>query len=71
MGFSWALHWTQQAHRELLSRGGMGGAERELLDKAPVPDASVDAVPRILYLDNQVFLGRQPGLAESERQRAA
>ena len=71
MGFSWALHWTQQAHRELLVRGGMGGAERELLDKAPVPDASVDPVPRILYEDNQVSLGRRPGLAESERQRAA
>ena len=71
MGFSWALHWTQQAHRELLARGGLGGVERELLDKAPAPSLSSDVVPRVLYVDNQVFFSSRSGGAEPERQRAA
>jgi hypothetical protein len=37
IGFSWALHWTQEAHRYLLETAGMGGKEREFVDKQPPP----------------------------------
>ena len=37
MGFSWSLHFTQQAFRELLSRAGLGGIETEMTDKRPAP----------------------------------
>ena len=37
MGFSWALHWTQQAHRYLLELGGFGDSSSEMLDKHPPP----------------------------------
>ncbi|CAK0855216.1 unnamed protein product, partial [Prorocentrum cordatum] len=37
MGFSWAMRWTQQAHRELLRRAGLGGIESELVDRQVPP----------------------------------
>jgi hypothetical protein len=58
MGFSWALHWTQEGHRNLLSRAGLGGLEREWVDRAPAPALGKDECGRIVYVDNEVFIGR-------------
>ena len=37
MGLSWALHWAQVAHRELLTRAGLGDISREWVDRRSSP----------------------------------
>ena len=58
MGFSWALHWTQEAHREILKQGGLGDMSREFVDRRPPPDRVADNMGRLVYVDNEVFVGR-------------
>ena len=55
MGFSWALHWTQQAHRHLLELGGFGNSSSELLDKHPPPQLDKDKPAKLIYVDNELF----------------
>ena len=71
MGFSWAMRWTQQAHRELLRRAGLGGIDSELVDRQLAPSPSATPVPRIVYVDNEVFVSSQPGASSSARVQAA
>ncbi|CAK0849207.1 unnamed protein product, partial [Prorocentrum cordatum] len=71
MGFSWAMRWTQQAHRELLRRAGLGGIESELVDRQVPPTTSATPVPRIVYVDNEVFVSSRPGASADARQQAA
>ena len=70
MGFSWALHWTQQAHRLLLHRSGLGGLEREWLDRGPpaVPEPGQPA--RLVYVDNELFIAGAPAESSSARRQA-
>ncbi|MBM3946543.1 MAG: hypothetical protein FJ315_03970, partial [SAR202 cluster bacterium] len=72
MGLSWALHWTQEAHRHLLARAGLGGpAGREWLDRAPSPAPTAQQCARVVYVDNEVFVGTSKTLVEEEREQAA
>ena len=67
MGFSWAPHWVQEAHRELLSRAGLGGIEREWIDRAPCPHPREGQPCRLVYVDNQLFIANHPGDGPRER----
>ncbi|CAK0818925.1 unnamed protein product, partial [Prorocentrum cordatum] len=71
MGFSWAMRWTQQAHRELLRRAGLGGVESELVGRQVPPATSAAHVPRIVYVDNEVFVSSRPGASADARRQAA
>ena len=53
MGFAWALHWTQQAHRNLLVRAGLGGPDREWLDRAPSVPPRPGEPARLVYVGPQ------------------
>ena len=68
--FSWSLHWTQQAHRELLSRAGLGGIETEMTDKRPAPSFGLDLAVKLVYVDNEVFCCRDPVAVEAAGETA-
>ena len=70
MGFSWALHWTQEAHRFLIDQAGLGGEEHELIDRKPPPVLTPEKPVKLVYVDNELFLSTSSQLAESERLRA-
>ncbi|CAK0875001.1 unnamed protein product, partial [Prorocentrum cordatum] len=71
MGFAWAMRWTQQAHRELLRRGGLGGIENELVDRQIAPSVDSPQVPRVVYVDNEIFVSSRPGATRGARRQAA
>ncbi|CAK0895720.1 unnamed protein product, partial [Prorocentrum cordatum] len=71
MGFAWAMRWTQQAHRELLRRGGLGGIESELVDRQIAPGVDSPQVPRVVYVDNEIFVSSRPGATRGARRQAA
>ncbi|CAK0819174.1 unnamed protein product, partial [Prorocentrum cordatum] len=71
MGFAWAMRWTQQAHRELLRRGGLGGIESELVDRQIAPSVDSPQVPRVVYVDNEIFVSSRPGATRGARRQAA
>ncbi|CAK0839425.1 unnamed protein product, partial [Prorocentrum cordatum] len=71
MGFSWATRWAQQAHRELLHRGGLGGTEGELVDRQIAPSVDSLQVPRIVYVDNEICVSSRAGAAKGARGQAA
>jgi hypothetical protein len=67
MGFSYAVHWTQAAHRELLARCGAGGLESELVDRQPAPLFSNVSPLKLIYIDNELFVSPVPGESSSSR----
>ena len=69
MGFSWALHWTQQAHRCLLARSGVGSLDREFLDGLPAPSLSHELAAHLIYVDNQLYVSSSPTVTEFERNK--
>ena len=69
MGFSFALHWTQQGHRCLLRRAGVGGIQHEMLDKAPPPSLSAKEPARLVYVDNQLFASVRTGASSRARRQ--
>ncbi|CAK0801682.1 unnamed protein product [Prorocentrum cordatum] len=71
MGFAWAMRWTKQAHRELLRRGGLGGIENELVDRQIAPSVDSPQVPRVVYVDNEIFVSSRPGATRGARRQAA
>ncbi|CAK0824003.1 unnamed protein product, partial [Prorocentrum cordatum] len=71
VGFAWAMRWTQQAHRELLRRGGLGGIESELVDRQIAPSVDSPQVPRVVYVDNEIFVSSRPGATRGARRQAA
>ena len=70
MGFSWALHWTQEAHRFLIDQAGIGGEEHELIDRKLPPVLTPEKPVKLVYADNELFISTSPQLAEYERQYA-
>ena len=71
MVFSWALHWTQQAHRNLLARAGLGGPDRERLDRVPSVPPRPGEPARLVYVDNELFISGILQDAEAVRIRAS
>ena len=72
MGFCWALHWTQQAHRNLLVRAGLGGPDRVLLDRTPSVPPRPGEPARLVYVDNELlFISGSPQVAGAARIRAS
>ena len=71
MEYSWALHWTQQAHRWILAKGGLGSPLREWTDRKPLDMPPPDAPARLVYVDNEIFIASAPRVGEDERVRAA
>ena len=67
MGFSWAHHWTQEAHRFLIDQAGPGGDEHELIDRKPPPVLTPGKPVKLVYVDKELFMSTSPQLAESER----
>ena len=67
MGFSWALHWVQEAHRQLLSCAGLGGIGREWVDRAPCPHPREGQPCRLVCVGNQLFIANHPGDGPRER----
>ena len=70
MGFSWALHWTQVAHRTLLRDAGLGGPDREWLDGMPLSGPRAGKPARLVYVDNELFVATSAEEAVRERARA-
>ena len=67
MGFSFALHWAQQAHLNVLHRSGSVRADSLLVDFAPPPDMARDT-GHVVYVDNGVFaccVEGAPGAAQA------
>ena len=71
MGFSYALQWTQESHRHLLMQGGLGGVERECLDRRPPPAPLGGDLGRVVYVDNEAFIATKEHTASKCRRAAA
>lgn len=69
VGFTFALHWAQQAHLEVLRRCGVPGVDNVLFDFRPVPCLSSEA-GHIVYVDNGIVLSGVSGLAGETRRLA-
>lgn len=70
MGFSFALHWAQMAHENILVRSGAFGREQFLVDFKPPPDLS-NQVGGLVYVDNGVFASCIPGFSGDAQGTAA
>ena len=70
MGFSFALHWAQQAHLTILKRAGVVSPERVVVDFRPPPEVGPDSVSTVIYVDNGVFMGKDRSTVEDVRSRA-
>ena len=71
MGFSFALHWTQQAHDVILRRG-----ERLLPDRSDLlvdfcPPNLDEQVGKVVYLDDGVFASATPTCSGACQELAA
>ncbi len=65
------LHWTQEAHRHLLVQAGLGESlAHEWLDRAPAPPESSTVCSRVVYVDNQIFIGSSAAVVERDRKKA-
>jgi len=62
MGFSFALHWAQHAHLNILAREQVPGAQSYVVDFCPVPDVQ-SGVGQIIYVDNGIYLSAKKGAA--------
>ncbi|CAK0852610.1 unnamed protein product, partial [Prorocentrum cordatum] len=71
MGLSWATRWTQQAHRELLRRGGLDGIESELVDRQVVSSVAAAPAPRAAHVDNEIFASNRAAATVKARRQAA
>ena len=70
MGFSWAVHLTHSAHRELLARAGVGDRRQELTDRRPAPQMSLAKPISLIYIDNELFISYVGSSAKKSRQTA-
>ena len=60
MGFSWALHWSQEAHRFLLRKHGLGDSSSEWVDRRPAFLPEKHQVAKLIYVDNELFIAGRP-----------
>ena len=70
MGMSWALHWAQQAHRELLSRANVSSAVQEIVDRRPPPPLDAALPATLIYVDNELFVSTRAGIGSKARRTA-
>ena len=71
MGFTFALHWAQQAHVNIVRRANIIGSDNMLFDFAPPPSfAGEPSCAQILYVDNGIFMSCTRGVSETARAQA-
>ena len=70
MGFSFALHWAQQAHLSILRRAGVIRGPAVLFDFHPVSSCDAES-GQIVYVDNGIFCSTVPGVAMADQSKAA
>ena len=69
MGFTYALHWSQQAHLGILEQAGVLDRSKLLFDFLPAP-ASDSRCSSIVYVDNGIYMSSKPGVSEQTRKLA-
>ncbi len=69
MGFSFALHWAQQAHLDILRKRGVPGVGNVLLDFRPVTCLTSRA-GHVICIDDGVSLSGTLGLSQDARMAA-